>query len=143
MKHATKTWIPKQDAEFVEYTQADVAITQKLYEISRTHYGYLPAIKKVIFNDPATIVYWTDDTKTVVKVKEGDTFDPEKGLAMAVCEKAFGSKSNSHKIFKKWLPEEKPELPSPVTKALHNLSKAMANLNIPKLNVSIKEKKDE
>lgn len=29
----------------------------------------LPKIKDVIFNDPATIVYWADGTKTVVKAE--------------------------------------------------------------------------
>ena len=41
-------------------------------------------IKKVIFNDPATIVFWNDGTKTIVQA-HGETFDPEKGLAMAIC----------------------------------------------------------
>lgn len=35
-------------------------------------------IKKVIFNDPATIILWKDGTKTVVKCQEGDTYDKEK-----------------------------------------------------------------
>lgn len=47
-------------------------------------------IKKVIFNNPATIVLWDDGTKTVVKCSENDRFDPEKGLAMAISEKALG-----------------------------------------------------
>lgn len=41
-------------------------------------------IEKVIFNDPATVVFWKDGTKTIVKCREGVTFDPEKGLAMAI-----------------------------------------------------------
>lgn len=41
-------------------------------------------IKKVIFNDPATIIFWNDGTKTVVQAR-GEAFDPEKGLAMAIC----------------------------------------------------------
>jgi len=41
-------------------------------------------IEKVIFNDPATIVFWKDGTKTIVKCQEGAKFDPEKGLAMAI-----------------------------------------------------------
>lgn len=41
-------------------------------------------IEKVIFNDPATIVFWKDGTKTIVKCQERATFDPEKGLAMAI-----------------------------------------------------------
>ena len=31
-------------------------------------------IKRVVFNDPATIVFWKDGTKTVVKCSKGDTF---------------------------------------------------------------------
>lgn len=68
-------------------------------------YGTL-AIKKVIFNNPATIVIWTDDVKTVVKCGEGDTFDPEKGLAMAISKRFFGNKGNYCNIFKKWVPEQ-------------------------------------
>ena len=37
-------------------------------------------ITNVIFNDPATIVFWSDGTKTVVKCCEDDIFDEEKEL---------------------------------------------------------------
>lgn len=66
-------------------------------------------IKDVIFNDPATIVLWSDGTKTVVKCGKDDAFDPEKGLAMAIVKRFMGtneSKSNYCDIFKKWIPEE-------------------------------------
>lgn len=33
----------------------------------------------VIFNGPATIVFWNDGTKTVVKCSDGDEYDPESG----------------------------------------------------------------
>lgn len=49
-------------------------------------------IEKVIFNKPATIVFWTDGTKTVVKCGDGDVWDEEKGLAMAICKKLIGLK---------------------------------------------------
>ena len=65
-------------------------------------------IKKVIFNDPATIVFWNDGSKTVVKCQEGDIFDPEKGLAMAISKRAFGDKGNFNDVFKKWVPEPEP-----------------------------------
>lgn len=63
-------------------------------------------IVKVIFNEPATIVIWSDGTKTVVKTQNGETFDREKGLAMAICKKAFGNKGNYNEVFKKWVPED-------------------------------------
>ena len=60
------------------------------------------AIKQVIFNDPATIVVWFDDVKTVVKCQKGDTFDKEKGLAMAICKRLYGNESNFNNLIKKW-----------------------------------------
>ena len=67
--------------------------------------SYLPAIQKVIFNDPATIVIWADGTKTVVKC-DCELYDPEKGLAMAISKKALGNKGNYYETFKKWVPEK-------------------------------------
>ena len=63
-------------------------------------------LKKVIYNDPATIAFWSDGTKTVVKAQPGDIFDPEKGLAMVIAKKACGNKGNYYNGFKKWLPKE-------------------------------------
>lgn|GEM_PF-3490236 len=45
--------------------------------------------KRIIRNGPATIVFWWDGTKTVVKCHDED-YDPEKGLAMALCRKLWG-----------------------------------------------------
>ena len=66
----------------------------------------MPKIKDVIFNDPATIVFWADGTKTVVQCQDDDIFDPEKGLAMAITKKALGNKGNYCNELKKWLPEK-------------------------------------
>ena len=62
-------------------------------------------IKKVKFNPPATIVFWTDNTKTIVKCN-GEDYDPEKGLAMCISKKFLGDKGNYYEVFKKWLPKE-------------------------------------
>ena len=59
-------------------------------------------IKNVIFNPPATIVFWTDGTKTVVKA-HGEEFDPEKGLAMAISKKTLGT--GYYPEIKKWTKE--------------------------------------
>jgi hypothetical protein len=78
----------------------------------RTAYGAksnkksnVPEIKDVIFNEPATIVFWTDGTKTVVKAGFGEQFDPEKGLAMAIAKKHFGNEGNYYNNIKKWTNE--------------------------------------
>ena len=59
---------------------------------------------KVIFNGPATIVYWADDTKTIVKCGHDDTYDWEKGLAMCFAKKALGNKGSYFNVFKKHSP---------------------------------------
>ena len=69
------------------------------------HYDIRRFIKKVKFNPPATIVFWTDNTKTVVKCN-GEDYDPEKGFAMCICKKVLGDKGNYYEVFKKWLPKE-------------------------------------
>ena len=64
-------------------------------------------IKDVIFNGPATIVFWSDGDKTIVRC-ENEDFDKEKGLAMAIAKKFLGtnkSKSNYNDIFKKYCVE--------------------------------------
>lgn len=62
-------------------------------------------IEKVIFNNPATIVYWKDGTKTVVKANGEDVFDKETGLAMAIAKKALGNEGNYYETFKQWIPQ--------------------------------------
>ena len=63
-------------------------------------------IERVIFNDPATVVIWSDNSKTVVKCQPGDVYSKELGLAMCISKKYLGNKGNFNEEFKKWIPEE-------------------------------------
>ena len=76
-------------------------------------YG-VPEIKKVIFNDPATIVLWKDGTKTIVKAQDKEEFDKEKGLAMAISKKSLGNEGKYYDTFKKWLKEESRKKHTPL-----------------------------
>lgn len=64
----------------------------------------LERIKKVIFNDPITVVFWNDGTKTIVKCGEDESYDPEKGLAMAISKYFFDNEGWYYDVFRKWLP---------------------------------------
>ena len=66
----------------------------------------LSNIKKVVFNDPATVILWDDGTKTVVKA-HNEEYDPEKGFAIAITKKALGNKGNYYEIIKKWVGKDK------------------------------------
>ena len=80
-------------------------LTKLIYECGKKK-KVLSNIKKVIFNNPATIVLWRDGTKTIVKCGENETFDEEKGLAMAIAKYALGNEGVYYEVFKKWLPND-------------------------------------
>lgn len=91
------------DEAFKKYVQHDIDTLVKTHGYATFKKPSNPfAIKNVIFNPPATIVFWEDGTKTVVKAGEHDEFDPEKGLAMAISKKALGNKGSYFNEFKKW-----------------------------------------
>lgn len=69
----------------------------------------VPGIRNVIFNNPATIVFWNDGTKTVVKCMEGYAYDEYTGFMAAVCKKLFGSSSAVRKIVYNHLPHDNSE----------------------------------
>ena len=60
----------------------------------------IPGIDRIIFNDPATIVFWEDGTKTVVKCMSGEKFERYAGFAAACMKKMFGSTSRAKDIMK-------------------------------------------
>lgn len=85
--------------------------SERYKAIMNARYGICndkPEIKNVIFSGPCTIVLWSDGDKTIVRCGEDDTFDKEKGLAMAISKKMLGtnsSKSSYYDVFKKFIQE--------------------------------------
>ena len=61
---------------------------------------------KVIFHDPATIVYWPDGVKTVVKCQPGDTFSKETGLMAAMLKRYLGNDNTYNKVINELLKDE-------------------------------------
>ena len=57
-------------------------------------------IKRVIYNDPATIILWDDGTKTIAKCMEGDTYDREKGFVIAYLKKMIGNTTFRDELIK-------------------------------------------
>lgn len=80
----------------------DVDDTRELWSRMNPHINNYK-IKDVIFNPPATIVFWMDGSKTVVKCQEDDEYDAEKGLAMAITKKFFGNDGKYYNEIKKWV----------------------------------------
>ena len=66
----------------------------------------IPEISKVVFNNPATIVFWEDGTKTVVKCMEGQEFNEYYGVACAIMKRFFGNNSKASAFVEKFKEEE-------------------------------------
>jgi hypothetical protein len=75
-------------------------------------------IKQVIYSGNTTIVLWLDGTKTIVKTSagdegwEGDSFDPEVGLAMCIVNRLFGSRSQFMNLVEKSVKASNKRKPS-------------------------------
>lgn len=75
--------------------------TKSFHFLPEGYYTNPNNIKKVIFNPPATIVIWNNDEKEIVKTN-GERFDKEKGLMMAIARKMFGSRNEFKRFLDKW-----------------------------------------
>ena len=98
----------KSDISHEEVKEVIRRFVKNIYGIPNEGMVYPVEIEKVIFNDPATIVIWSDGSKTVVKCTN-EEFDKEKGLAMAICKRVLGNKGNYFNEFRKWIEDEKEE----------------------------------
>ena len=61
----------------------------------------------IIFNGAATIVFWVDGTKTVVKCKEGTEYNAEEGLRWCIIKKLLGDSPEFWNFIKGAVPEDK------------------------------------
>lgn len=61
----------------------------------------VPKVKKIIHSGPCTIVFWEDNTKTVVRLEEGKEYDEYAAFTAALAKKCYGSNSKVHKILEK------------------------------------------
>ena len=99
-------------------TANELKLLPDTVEIIGTTYSYPPAIggnfktikyetynplhvDRIIFSPPATIVFWKDGTKTVVKCADGEPFSEYNGFAAALLKKVFGSNSAVKKIIQR------------------------------------------
>lgn len=87
----TKTYVTKKDN----------GLSTSILDKIEFNWGFGNNIKvqKVIYNDPATIVYFTDGSRTVVKRHKDDEFDEQTGLLMCIAKRFLGD--DFHKTLKK------------------------------------------
>lgn len=92
--------------EAMRYAINDAINTHAVYDkwVEQPKLAKVSPIKRVIFNNPATIVYWKDGIKTVVKCDPEDVFDPEKGLLLAIAKRYFGNTGHYNDVLREHAP---------------------------------------
>lgn len=93
---------PEYDYSLSEYLES-LDDYSRSSTLAKNSTDYRP--KRVIFNPPATVVFWKDGTKTVVKSMEDDQFNPYYGFVCALAKKIYGSNSAVKSIVSKYMPE--------------------------------------
>lgn len=94
-----------QDAlDNARYTAQAQAMYNRTYEKEVRAAMNTASIKNVIFAPPATIVYWSDGSKTVVKCSE-------KGLTMAIAKRCGGNKGSYYKEIQNWVEKSGKKYP--------------------------------
>lgn len=59
-------------------------------EVEEEYWEFDDLVKRIVFNPPATIVFWFDGTKTVVKCGKDQPFNPYYGFCAAVTKRMLG-----------------------------------------------------
>lgn len=90
------------------YEAALHAVLQEVEDRKKTVSGFKldeGDIRKVIVNPPATVIYWKDGSKTVVKCSAEDIdagrMTPEAGIVYAIAKKVLGNKGNYNDVLKR------------------------------------------
>ena len=102
-------------------------VEAKATRVEKEPSGYvLPEIKRIVFNPPATIVFWADGSKTVAKCMDGQKFEEYAGFAVACMKKIFGSTTKAMEV----MDSVSVVQTNKVTKAVKNAAKAFGVLSL-------------
>lgn len=72
-----------------------------IYVEDYTYYGNKIYITKVLYNNPATIVFWSDGTQTRNICPPDTLYNPDTGLAFCMLKKLMGN-TEMTKLFNDW-----------------------------------------
>ena len=80
-------------------TQVSNALTDAILQgvMDGMNIRRVPQVKRILVSGPCTIVFWADNTKTVVRCPEGKAFSEYEAFTAALAEKVYGSNSQVKK----------------------------------------------
>lgn len=97
--NSVETFVDYFNGDTKVHIDAQVASKSRKYPTQVNPFN----IKRVIFNGPATIVFWNDGTKTVVKCAEEEIYNKRTAIMWAIMKKAYGNSSRVNKAFDEFI----------------------------------------
>lgn len=88
----------RNSKHFISIDEMDAMVAFALVDFAKRSASSL-TVERIIVNGPALVVFWKDGDKTVVKCHDED-FDIEKGIAMALAKRVWGSRNKMNKLIK-------------------------------------------
>lgn len=107
-----------------KYSSPDDSLIKTAYDLSYKR-RFTPV--QIIFNDPATIVFWEDGTKTVVKCAPGTPFNKYAGFCAALAKHVYVSNSAINRLVNDGLDQNPPKPEKTAAKATKNAEKETIN----------------
>jgi len=98
--------------------------------------------ERIVYNPPATIVFWKDKTKTVVKCSEGEEYSEYFGFLAALGKKIFETNSEVNRIVNKYKPEPKPTTAEVLKSKADKIMSTYFPEPKPKAKPAVKKKKE-
>lgn len=65
--------------------------------------------RKIIFNDPVSVVFWNDGTKTIVRRTKGEKFNKYTAFTAALAKKIFGNNTRVNAIVKSGIDQKEKD----------------------------------
>ena len=65
--------------------------------------------RKIIFNDPVSVVFWQDGTKTIVRRTKGEKFNKYTAFTAALAKKIFGNNTRVNAIVKNGIDQKEKD----------------------------------
>ena len=65
--------------------------------------------RKIIFNDPVSVVFWKDGTKTIVRRTKGEKFNKYTAFTAALAKKIFGNNTRVNAIVKSGIDQKEKD----------------------------------
>lgn len=95
--------------DYIEYSKLFKKVNWGVNKMEQKTPDERYEVDHIIYNHPATIVFWKDGTKTVVKCSDNDPYIRYNAFCAALAKKIYGNNSQVNKIVASGIDQGRPQ----------------------------------